>query len=229
MNAMTALSYAEVMRRMYAPLLAEGGRNLAKRYPGVLLKKPWFQKGKMLNLDGCDSTPTMADGARNTHSIAVHAPTDERGISTPDSSLGVSHTSGADCGRGAPTCKGGGMAMDMLRTPRPPEALRKAASGSSNVPIGAEAMKATTITPIDLYALRDILHLCAFAADARGHLQAQASAEQAGYFSPQTLLELKAADSQPGQWETHPDTLGAVLSHVARQIEQLTDSLSNEG
>ena len=90
-------------------------------------------------------------------------------------------------------------------------------------------MKATTITPIDLYALRDILHLCAFAADARGHLQAQASAEQAGYFSPQTPLELKAADSQPGQWETHPDTLGAVLSHVARQIEQLTDSLSNEG
>ena len=33
MNAMTALSYAEVMRRMYAPLLAEGVRNLAKNTP----------------------------------------------------------------------------------------------------------------------------------------------------------------------------------------------------
>ena len=60
MNAMTALSYAEVMRRMYAPLLAVRGAQSGKKIPRLLLKKPGFQKGKMLKLDGCDSTPTMA-------------------------------------------------------------------------------------------------------------------------------------------------------------------------
>ena len=161
------------------PFWPRGVRNLAKKYPGLLLKKPGFQKGKTLKLDGCHSTAKMADGAENTDSIAACAPADERGFLMPVDSFGDKR---ADCGLGAPTRKGGGMAMDMFSHPAHPRPLKTAASGSSSVPIGIKAMKATTTSPIDLYALRDILHLCAFAADARGHLQAQARAEQAGYF-----------------------------------------------
>ena len=77
------------------PFWPRGVRNLAKKYPGLLLKKPGFQKGKTLKLDGCHSTAKMADGAENTDSIAACAPADERDFLMPVDSFGDKR---ADCG-----------------------------------------------------------------------------------------------------------------------------------
>lgn len=76
-------------------------------------------------------------GARNTISVAVATPTDERGFVTSQSLAGAAASDLHGLGRDGAIRKDARTATDVLRTSRPPHALRKATGGFFNVPVGA--------------------------------------------------------------------------------------------
>lgn len=76
-------------------------------------------------------------GARNTISVAVATPTGKRGFVTSQSLAGAAASGLHGLGRDGAIRKDARTATDVLRTSRPPYALRKAAGGFFNVPVGA--------------------------------------------------------------------------------------------
>ena len=76
-------------------------------------------------------------GARNTISVAAATPADERGFVTSRSLAGAAASGLHGLGRDGAIRKDARTATDVLRTSRPPYALRKATGGFLNVPVGA--------------------------------------------------------------------------------------------
>ena len=76
-------------------------------------------------------------GAENTQQLSVATPTGKRGFVTSRSLAGAVASGLHGLGRDGAIRKDARTATDVLRTSRPPYALRKATGGFLNVPVGA--------------------------------------------------------------------------------------------
>ena len=124
-------------------------------------------------------------GARNTQQLAVATPTVKRGFVTSQSLAGAAASGLHGLGRDGAIRKDARTTSCVLRTSRPPYALRKATGGfksqlgastmsikSNSTATGASlALPAVQDTTSQLHELHNLLRLCAFAAEARRTLR----------------------------------------------------------